>query len=43
MKRIEIDAELRKLLLENVKDECITRGWADWFYNEFIKRTKEKK
>ena len=30
---------LRKMLLENVENESLTRKWADWFYDEFCKRS----
>lgn len=33
---------LRKMLLENVGDESITREWADWFYDEFQKKLLEE-
>ena len=31
---------LRKMLLEAVGNEELTRKWADWFYDEFCKKVK---
>jgi len=37
------DTELRIMLLENVQNNSITKEWADWFYNEFLRRTHSRK